>query len=49
MLIGLAVGAGAGFLASTLMAGSGSECMILCNQQVAIPYFAAMGILVAWR
>ena len=49
ILIGIALGAGAGYLASTIAGSSGSQCMILCNHQVAIPYFAAMGLLAAWR
>jgi len=49
ILIGLALGAGAGYLTSLIAGSAGSQCMILCNQSVAIPYFAAMGILVAWR
>jgi hypothetical protein len=49
IVIGLAIGAGAGYLASTIAGSSGSQCMILCNQAVAIPYFAAMGGLIAWR
>ena len=49
IMIGLAIGAGAGYLASTVAGSSGSQCMILCNQAVAIPYFAAMGGLIAWR
>jgi hypothetical protein len=49
ILIGVAIGAGAGYLASTIAGASGSSCMILCNHQVAIPYFAAMGLLATWR
>lgn len=48
ILIGVAIGAGAGYLASTIAGASGSQCMILCHHQVAIPYFAAMGLLAAW-
>jgi len=46
---GLVLGAGVGFLASYVASSAGSQCMILCNQGVAIPYFAAVGGLVAWR
>ena len=46
---GLFLGAVAGFVASYVASSAGSQCMILCNQGVAIPYFAAMGVLVAWR
>jgi hypothetical protein len=46
---GLVLGAVAGFVASYAASSAGSQCMILCNQGVAIPYFAAVGVLVAWR
>jgi hypothetical protein len=49
ILIGITLGAGAGYIASTIAGSTGSSCMILCNQGVAIPFFAAMGLLVAWR
>jgi|WetSurMetagenome_2_1015567.scaffolds.fasta_scaffold55907_3 hypothetical protein len=49
ILIGAILGAGTGYIASTLAGSNGSQCMILCNQSVAIPFFAAMGLLVAWR
>jgi hypothetical protein len=49
LISGLVLGAGLGFAASSLASSAGSSCMILCNQEVAVPYFAAMGILVAWR
>jgi hypothetical protein len=49
ILIGAVLGAGTGYIASTLAGSTGSQCMILCNQSVAIPFFAAMGLLVAWR
>jgi hypothetical protein len=49
VILGLVLGAGAGYLVSYVAGSAGSQCMILCNQEVAIPYFAAMGILVAWR
>ncbi len=49
ILIGVAIGAGAGYLTSVIAGSSGSQCMILCNHQVAVPYFAAMGLLAAWR
>jgi len=49
IVFGLALGAGAGFIASSIAGSAGSQCMILCNQAVAIPYFAAMGGLIAWR
>ncbi len=47
--IGLVLGAGAGYVASSIAGASGSQCMILCNQGVAIPFFAAVGLLAAWR
>lgn len=47
--LGLLLGSAAGFLASSIAGSAGSECMMFCNQKVAIPYFAAMGLLVAWR
>jgi hypothetical protein len=46
---GLVLGAAAGFVASYAASSAGSQCMILCNQGVAVPYFAAVGVLVAWR
>ena len=46
---GLLLGAAAGFVASSVAASAGSQCTILCNQGVAVPYFAAVGVLVAWR
>jgi len=49
IILGLFIGAGAGFIASSIAGSAGSQCMILCNQKVAIPYFAAMGALVTWR
>jgi hypothetical protein len=49
VMLGLVLGATAGYIASSIAASAGSQCMILCNQKVAIPYFAAMGMLVAWR
>jgi hypothetical protein len=49
MLLGLLLGAAVGLIASSIAGSSGSQCMILCNQKIAIPYFAAMGILVTWR
>lgn len=49
ILIGTILGAGTGYVASTLAGSNGSQCMILCNQSVSIPFFAAMGLLVAWK
>jgi hypothetical protein len=49
IMTGAVLGAGAGYVASLLAGSSGSECMILCNQGIAIPFFAVMGLLVAWR
>lgn len=49
LLIGLGLGSLAGYLASSIAGASGSQCLILCNQSVAIPYFAVLGSLVAWR
>ena len=49
ILIGLTLGAGAGYIASSIAGSTGSQCLILCNQAVAIPFFAAMGMLAAWR
>jgi len=49
ILIGLGLGSLAGYLASSIAGSAGSQCLILCNQAVAIPYFAVLGFLVAWR
>ena len=49
ILFGLGLGSGAGYLASLIAGSAGSQCLILCNQAVAIPYFAVIGFLVAWR
>jgi len=49
IFIGMIVGAAAGYAASSIASSAGSQCMILCNPAVAIPYFAAMGLLAAWR
>ena len=49
LLIGLIAGAVAGFAASSVAGMAGSECTILCNQAIAIPYFAVVGLLIAWR
>ncbi len=49
ILTGLILGAGAGYVASSIAGASGSQCMILCNQGIAIPFFAAMGLLAVWR
>jgi hypothetical protein len=46
---GIVLGAAVGFIASSVASSAGSQCMILCNQGVAVPYFAAMGLLVTWR
>ena len=48
-LIGVAIGGAAGYLTSYLAGLAGSQCTIICNQSVAIPYFAAIGFLVSWR
>jgi uncharacterized membrane protein len=49
IISGLILGAAIGFAVSHLASSAGSQCMILCNQGVAVPYFAAVGGLVAWR
>jgi hypothetical protein len=49
VLIGTIIGAGVGVGTSAIASSVGSECLILCNPAVAIPYFAAMGLLAAWR
>ncbi len=49
VLSGIALGSAAGYLASAIAGSAGSQCMILCNQAMAIPYFAVIGFLVAWR
>ena len=48
-VIGLAFGGVIGYAAAYIAGAVGSQCMILCNQAVAIPYFAVIGLLVAWR
>ncbi len=47
--IGIAIGGVAGYVTSYLAGIVGSQCTILCNEAVAIPYFAAVGFLFAWR
>ncbi len=47
--LGIALGALAGLAASHIAGSVGSQCMILCNQTVAVPYFAVIGLLVSWR
>jgi hypothetical protein len=49
ILAGSILGAGAGYVASLIAGSAGSQCTILCNQAIAIPFFAAMGLLFAWR
>ncbi len=49
IFLGLGIGSGAGYLAALIAGSAGSQCLILCNQAVAIPYFAVIGFLVAWR
>jgi len=49
VLLGLGLGSLAGLIASSIAGSAGSQCLILCNQAVAIPYFAVIGFLVAWR
>jgi hypothetical protein len=48
-VLGGTLGAAAGYLASVLAGTAGSQCLILCNEAVAVPYFAVIGFLVAWR
>lgn len=48
-VLGGALGAAVGYVASILAGTAGSQCLILCNQAVAVPYFAVIGFLVAWR
>ena len=47
--IGIVLGGIAGYASSYLAGTVGSQCMILCNEAVAIPYFAAIGFLFSWR
>ena len=47
--VGIALGGIAGYLSSYLAGVLGSQCTILCNQEVAIPYFAVVGLLFSWR
>ena len=49
ILFGLGLGSAVGYLATLIAGSAGSQCLILCNQTVAIPYFAVIGFLVAWR
>lgn len=49
ILLGLGLGSAIGFVASYVAGSTGSQCFILCNQAVAVPYFAAVGFLVSWR
>lgn len=49
LILGLSLGSVVGYIASSVAGSAGSQCLILCNQGVAIPYFAAIGFLVAWR
>jgi hypothetical protein len=48
-MLGLFLGATVGYLTSSIAGSVGSQCLILCNQKIAIPYFAAMGFLATWR
>lgn len=48
-LLGGTLGAVVGYVTSVVAGSAGSQCMILCNQAVAVPYFAVIGFLVAWR
>jgi|GEM_PF-1612405 len=47
--MGIALGGVAGYVASYLAGILGSQCTILCNEAVAVPYFAAVGFLFSWR
>lgn len=49
LILGLVAGGIVGYIASSVAGSTGSQCLILCNQGVAIPYFAVIGFLVAWR
>lgn len=49
LILGLSLGSVVGYIASSVAGSAGSQCLILCNQGVAVPYFAAIGFLVAWR
>ncbi len=49
LILGFALGSAVGYIASSVAGSAGSQCLILCNQAVAIPYFAVIGFLVAWR
>jgi hypothetical protein len=48
-IIGITLGGIAGYITSYLAGAAGSQCTILCDQTVAIPYFAAVGFLFSWR
>lgn len=48
-VLGIVLGGIAGYASSYLAGILGSQCMILCNEAVAIPYFAAIGFLFSWR
>jgi len=49
LILGITLGSVVGYIASSVAGSAGSQCLILCNQGVAIPYFAVIGFLVAWR
>jgi xanthine/uracil permease len=47
--VGIVLGGIAGYIGSYVAGMVGSQCTILCNQAVAIPYFAVVGLLFSWR
>jgi len=47
--VGIALGGIAGYVSSYVAGMVGSQCTILCNEAVAIPYFAVVGLLFSWR
>lgn len=49
LILGLTLGSMVGYIASSVAGSAGFQCLILCNQSVAIPYFAVIGFLIAWR
>jgi len=48
-LLGVVIGGVIGYGASYFAGMAGSQCTIICNETVAVPYFAAVGFLIAWR
>jgi xanthine/uracil permease len=48
-ILGIVIGGVVGYAASYFAGMAGSQCTIICNETVAVPYFAAVGFLIAWR